>query len=102
MLEHQGVESDFGAENRDDLHLSQQAVEVGVRNLCWALVSMNGEIADLNAETERRGVKATQINAASGDAFDFVDYAAANPGLKGIGSRIPSEACKGESTDTEK
>jgi hypothetical protein len=63
---------------------------------------MNGQIADLDAKTEWGGVKAAQFDAASGDAFDLVDDAASNPGLKSVGSRIPGEACGREHGNAEK
>lgn len=93
MIERQGGKPEFGAQKRDDLHLRRQAVGVSQRNVRSRFLAVHRDVADLDLQTERNDMEAADIGAPAGHAVDFLDHAASDVGLEGIGGGVP-EACE--------
>src|ERR1700682_4838147 len=85
------MQSDRGAEERNDFQLRLHAVDPKKWNLIRSFATVDGEVASIHAQTERDGVKFAEFDAAAGDFLYRCDYSTANQLLKGIGSCVPGE-----------
>ena len=84
LIEDDLVEAELGAEKRADLQASDDAVGVSERNLSGGFATVDGDIAHVDLEAKRNGMDAADFGAASGDAFDFGDEAAADQRLERV------------------
>src|SRR5882762_284901 len=91
VLENQRMQSDGGAEQRNDFQLCLHAVDPKKWNLIRSLAPVDSEVASINAQAERDGVKFPEFDAAARDFLKRRDHSAANQLLKGIRSRVPAE-----------
>ena|SRR5947207_11236955 len=82
MLNKEGVEANLSAEERDNLDFRLQAIDMQVRNLVGRFPSVNSQIANIDAQPERNGMKLADFNAASSSFLECCDNPAANCLLK--------------------
>src|SRR5260370_31960430 len=99
MLKHQGMQSDGGAEERNDFDFRLQTVDLQKWNLVRSFAAMDGQVAAVHAQAKRDGVQFSKFNAAARHFFQRRDHSAANHLLEGIGRDVPAEQT--ESDDAE-
>ncbi len=96
VFDDQRIETELGSQDGDHFDLCEHAVEVNIRHLAGSLGAMNREVTNVDSELHGNGMNAPQIDAPSGNAFEFDDQAPAHHLLKGIGGDVP-----GGSSDQE-
>src|SRR4030088_1534806 len=96
------MQSDRGAEQRNDFQLRLHAVDPKIWNLIRRFATVDGEVASIHAQTERDGVKFAEFDAAAGGFLHRRDYSAANQLLKGIGRDVPGECGEYNHAEHEK
>ena len=89
------MQSDRGAQQRNDFQLRLHAIDMQKGSLVRRFMTVDGQVADVHAQAERNGVKLAKFDASTGEFFSRRDYAAADSLLKGIGSDIPGEQAEG-------
>ncbi len=82
LLEDDVVEAEFGTEKRAYLQASHDAVHVGERDIGGGLAAVDGNAAHVDLEEKRSGMDAADFDAASRDAPEFGDEAAADQRLE--------------------
>ncbi|PYX33749.1 MAG: hypothetical protein DMG80_04715 [Acidobacteria bacterium] len=76
------MEANLSAEERDNLDFGLQAVHMQVRNLIGRFPSVNSQVANIDAQPERNGMKLADFNTASSSFLECRDNPAANCLLK--------------------
>ena len=99
MFRNQRMQSDLGAEQRDDLHFELHAVHSQIGRLIGGFPSVDHQIANVHAKAERDSVQLADLNAAAGSLFERGDDPAPNHLLKGIGSGVPAQQAQGDGTE---
>src|SRR5882762_1964403 len=102
MLEDDGLETEAGLEQGDDLNTSDQPIDMRQWDFAGSFPTVNGEVANLGLQTERNGVIGAQFDAATGGPFDRGDDAAADQGLEGIGCHVPGRCPQKDRAEEEK
>ena len=102
MLQHQRMQSNGGAEERNDFNFRLQAVDSQKWNLVRSFAAMNGQVAGVHAEAERDGVQFAKLDAAARHFLQRRDHSAANHLLKGIGRDVPAEQTESDKTENAK
>ena len=91
MLEHQRMQANGCAEQRDDFHLGLEAFHLKKGLLTGSFAAMNREVASIHAQAERDGMQFAEFDPATSSRFQFRDYPVPHPLLKRIGSDVPAE-----------
>ena len=99
MIEHQRMQSDGGAEERNDFHFRLQAVDVQKWGLILSFATVDGQVANVHAQAERDGVQFSQFDASAGEFLRRRDHSTANPQLKRIGGDVPGEQTESDQTE---
>lgn len=92
MFQDERVEAKLSLEDRDDLNLGYQTINVSVRYLPGSFAPMNGEIVNFNPETERYNIEPAELNLASGCVLEGSDDALTNHLLKGSGAHVEDQS----------
>jgi len=98
LLQHNFVKCQLRAKKRPDLQAGNNVVYVCKRNIFSRLASMNGDATHFGLQVKWDGVDAGDFRAASGDALDFGNQAAAYQRLEGIGIDVDEETKNSEET----
>jgi hypothetical protein len=96
LFEDDLVEGELGAEKRADLQASDDAVNVGERNLGGGLAAMHGDAAYVGLQAKGSGMDTADFDAAAGDALQFRDEPTANERLERASVDVDEQAESGE------
>src|ERR1700674_5344 len=102
MVQHQRMQSNCGAEQRNDFQLCLQAVDPEKWNLIRSFATVDREVAGVYAQAERDGVKFAEFDAAARDFLERCDHSAADRLLKRIRSDIPAEQAESNQGENAK
>src|ERR1700681_1051255 len=85
------MQSDRGAEERNDFQLRLHAVDPKKWNLIRRFATVDGEVASIHTQAERDGVKFAEFDAAARDFLKRCNDSAADQLLKRIRGGVPGE-----------
>src|SRR6266496_4993164 len=89
MIQNHRGKTELRPQERNDFQLRQQAIGMSQGDVTRCLFPMHRNVAHLDLQMKRDNVEAANLRAASGNALDFLDDAAAHVGLEGIGGGVP-------------
>jgi hypothetical protein len=101
MFQHQGMEADLGAEQRDDLDFYCDAINAQIGRLIGGFASMNDEIANVYSQPEGDGVQLADFDPAAGRFFERGDYAPPDQPLKGSGGEVPGKQTQNDNAEKD-
>src|ERR1700686_1913411 len=96
------MQSDCGAEQRNDFQLRLQAVDPHKWDLIRSFATVDGEVASVHAQAEGDGMKFAELDAATRDFLKRCDHSAADRLLKRIRSDIPAEQAESNQAENAK
>src|ERR1700675_1712336 len=102
MLEDQRMQSDRGAEQRNDFQFRLHAVDPEKWDLILGFATVDGEVASIHAQAERDGVKFAEFDAATRDSLKRCDHSAADRLLKRIRGDVPAEQAESNQGENAK